>query len=370
MERLELPRRLLLGPGPSNVHPRVLQAASRPLIGHADPAYRAVVDEVRVGLRHLFGTSHELTLALPTTGSGGMEACLVNLIEPGDEVLVGVIGAFGERICDSARRLGARVTRVEAEPGASLDDEIMAETIARARPKLVAFVHAETSTGVWQPVEGVARAAREADALVVLDCATSLGGIPVALDAWDVDAAYSTTQKCLSCPPGLSPVSFSERAVQAVENRKSPVPSRNFDLCALREDMYATRQGAPGEPVSAIVGLAEGLRLLEREGMETRAARHRGAADSLVEGLAPLGFETVVDARNRVPMITVLRLPERARRDGGAALRHALLHRYGIEVGSGVGALEGEAWRIGLMGENARIINVEALLFALRKELT
>jgi alanine-glyoxylate transaminase/serine-glyoxylate transaminase/serine-pyruvate transaminase len=370
MEVPELPRRLLLGPGPSNVHPRVLQASNQPLIGHADPAFHAVLADVCEGLRRLFGTSHAATLPLAATGSGGMEACFANLVEPGDAVVVGVTGTFGDRMCDVAQRLGARLTRVEAEPGAPLDESAMAATIARERPALVAFVHAETSTGVCQPVEAIARTAREADALVLLDCATSLGGIPVALDAWDVDAAYSTTQKCLSCPPGLSPLSFSERAVQIVENRKSPVASRYFDLGVLLENLGDAAQAPPSAAIPAILALAEGLRMLEQEGMETRAARHRSAADSLVEGLAPLGFEPVVEARHRLPMITALRLPEAVRRDGEAQLRRALLDRYGIEVGSGIGPLEGEVWRIGLMGENARIINVEALLFALRKELT
>jgi alanine-glyoxylate transaminase/serine-glyoxylate transaminase/serine-pyruvate transaminase len=369
MQVPELPRRLLLGPGPSNVHPRVLQASSQPLVGHVDPAFRAVFAAVCEALRHLFGTSHAATLPLVATGSGGMEACFANLVEPGDAVVVGITGAFGDRMCDVARRLGARLTRVEAAPGATLDDDAMAAAIARERPALVAFVHAETSTGVCQPVEAIARVAREAGALVLLDCATSLGGVPVALDAWDVDAAYATAQKCLSCPPGLSPVSFSERAMQIVESRKSPVTSRYFDLNVLLENLGDAAQAPPSGAIPAILGLAEGLRMIEQEGMETRAARHRSAAESLVEGLAPLGFEPIAEARHRAPMITTLRLPESVRRDGETQLRRALLDRYGIEVGGGVGPLAGEVWRVGLMGENARIINVEALLFALRKEL-
>ena len=218
------PRRLLLGPGPSNVHPRVRRALAQPMLGHLDPAFLAMLDRVQAGLRRLFGTQNRMTLPLSGTGSAGMEACLVNLLEPGDPVVIGVAGVFGERMCEVARRAGAQVTRVDAEPGTILDDDAMAEAIARTRPRVVAFVHAETSTGVAQPVEAIARAARAAGALVVLDCVTSLGGLPVALDAWGIDAAYSGTQKCLSCPPGLSPASFSEAAARARARAPRPGP--------------------------------------------------------------------------------------------------------------------------------------------------
>ena len=208
--------RLLLGPGPSNPHPRVLAALSRPLLGHLDPAFLALLDEAQLRLRALFGTQNPLTLPLSATGSGGMEACLANLLEPGDGAVIGVAGVFGERMCEVARRIGARVERVETEPGTALAAEAMADAIARVRPRVVAFVHAETSTGVLQPVDEIAAAAHRAEAFLVLDCVTSLGGLPVTLDAWGVDAAYSGTQKCLSCPPGLSPVSFSPRALARV----------------------------------------------------------------------------------------------------------------------------------------------------------
>src|SRR5262245_14983775 len=217
-----LPRRLLLGPGPSNVHPRVLRAMARPLVGHLDPAFLALLDRVQDALRRLFGTQNALTLPLSATGSAGMEACLVNLLEPGDAIVVGVAGVFGERMAEVARRAGARVVAVETEPGTALDPAAMAGAIARVRPRVVSFVHAETSTGVFQPVEEIAAAAREAGALVVLDCVTSLGGLPLFIDRWGVDAAYSATQKCLSCPPGLSPVTFSNRALERIRARKTP----------------------------------------------------------------------------------------------------------------------------------------------------
>src|SRR5262245_64736239 len=212
-----LPRRLLLGPGPSNVHPRVLRAMAQPLVGHLDPAFLALLDRVQAALRRLFGTQNELTLPLSAPGSAGLEACLVNLLEPGDAAVLGVAGVFGERMAEVARRAGARVTRVETEPGTPLPDDAMASAIARVRPRVVAFVHAETSTGVLQPVEAIARAAREVGAFVVLDCVTSLGGLPLAIDAWGIDAVYSGTQKCLSCPPGLSPATFSARALEHVD---------------------------------------------------------------------------------------------------------------------------------------------------------
>jgi alanine-glyoxylate transaminase / serine-glyoxylate transaminase / serine-pyruvate transaminase len=364
-----LPRRLLLGPGPSNVHPRVLRAMAQPLVGHLDPAFLALLDRVQAALRRLFGTENELTLPLSATGSAGMEACLVNLLEPGDDIVVGVAGVFGERMAEVARRAGARVTRVETEPGTPLPDDAMADAIARVKPRVVSFVHAETSTGVCQPVEAIARAARDAGALVVLDCVTSLGGLPVSLDAWGIDAAYSGTQKCLSCPPGLSPASFSARALEHVRARKTPVQSWFLDVGLLAGYFGGPRAYHHTAPITAILGLAEGLRIVEEEGMEVRAARHRSAAEQLIDGVRPLGFEPLVEARYRLPMLTTLRLPESVLRRGEADLRRALLDRYGVEVGGGLGKLAGQVWRIGLMGENARLINVEALLFALRKEL-
>jgi alanine-glyoxylate transaminase/serine-glyoxylate transaminase/serine-pyruvate transaminase len=364
-----LPRRLLLGPGPSNVHPRVLRAMAQPLIGHLDPAFLALLDRVQAALRRLFGTENELTLPLSATGSAGMEACLVNLLEPGDEIVVGVAGVFGERMAEVARRAGARVTRVDTEPGTPLPERAMIDAIQRVKPRVVSFVHAETSTGVCQPVEAIARAARDAGALVVLDCVTSLGGLPLSLDAWGIDAAYSGTQKCLSCPPGLSPASFSARAVERVRARKTPVQSWFLDVGLLANYFGGPRAYHHTAPITAIFGLAEGLRIVDEEGMEVRAARHRSAAEQLIEGVRPLGFEPLVEARYRLPMLTTLRLPDAVTRRGEADLRRALLDRYGVEVGGGLGPLAGKVWRIGLMGENARLINVEALLFALKKEL-
>ncbi len=368
-----LPERLLLGPGPSNAHPSVLEAMSHPLVGHLDPDFIALLDRVKEGLRTVFGTTNAMTLPISATGSAGMETCLVNLLEPGESIVVGVNGVFGGRMADVAGRAGAEVTTVEAAWGTPLDDQAMADAIARVRPKAVSFVHAETSTGVCQPVEEIARAAREADAMVILDCVTSLAGRPVELDAWGVDAAYSGTQKCLSCPPGLSPVSFSDRAIDVVSARKTPVQSWFLDL-SLLAGYYRGGEGGKRvyhhtAPITATYGLAAGLDLVLEEGLPARFARHTDAAARLVDGLAAFDFEPLVAAEHRLPMLTSVRLPERVREIGDGAVRGRLLEEFGIEVGAGLGPLAGEIWRIGLMGENARPEPVDRLLEALRKVL-
>jgi alanine-glyoxylate transaminase/serine-glyoxylate transaminase/serine-pyruvate transaminase len=347
----------------------VLAALSRPLLGHLDPAFLALLDEAQARLRTLFGTQNPLTLPLSATGSGGMEACLANLLEPGDGAVIGVAGVFGERMCEVARRIGARVERVETEPGTALAADAMADAIARVRPRVVAFVHAETSTGVLQPVDEIAAAARRAEAFLVLDCVTSLGGLPVTLDAWGVDAAYSGTQKCLSCPPGLSPVSFSERAVERVRARRTPVQSWYFDVTLLSAYYGSERVYHHTAPISMVYGLAEALRVVEEEGMPAREKRHRAAAAALIELLAPLGFTPLVAEEVRLPTLTTLRLPEAVLARGEAKLRRALLEAHGIEVGGGLGKLAGSVWRVGLMGENARVQNVERLVKALGKLL-
>lgn len=342
---------------------------AQPLLGHLDPAFLAVVDEAQERLRRLFGTANPLTVPLSCTGSGGMEACLANLLEPGDDLVVGVAGVFGERMVEVASRIGARVTRVDAAYGTVLDAGAMAEAIRRVRPRVVSFVHAETSTGALQPVSEIAAEARAHDALLVLDCVTSLGGLPVSLDAWGVDAAYSGTQKCLSCPPGLSPASFGPRALERVKARSRKVQSWYLDVSLLASYYGSERVYHHTAPISAIFGLAEALRLVEEEGLEARFARHRAAAAKLVAGVEPLGFTPLVDAAHRLPMLTSLRLPDRVLEAGESALRRRLLERHGIEIGGGLGPLAGRIFRVGLMGENAREEHVARLLDALRREL-
>jgi alanine-glyoxylate transaminase/serine-glyoxylate transaminase/serine-pyruvate transaminase len=365
-----LPERLLLGPGPSNAHPAVLEAMSRPLLGHLDPEFIALLDRVKDGLRTLFATANAMTLPISATGSAGMEAAIVNLLERGDRIVVGVNGVFGGRMAEVARRAGAEVTTVEAQWGTTLDPDAMADAIARVRPRVVGFVHAETSTGVCQPVQAIADAARAADAMVVLDCVTSLAGRPVELDAWGIDAAYSGSQKCLSCPPGLSPVSFSDRAIERVRARSTPVQSWFLDLSLLAAYYDGARRVYHHTaPITAIYGLAAGIDLALDEGLPARFERHTKAAARLVSGLEPLGFEPLVAAADRLPMLTSVRLPEKVRSLGDAAVRTRLLEEFGIEVGAGLGPLAGEIWRIGLMGENARPETVDRLLEALRKIL-
>jgi alanine-glyoxylate transaminase/serine-glyoxylate transaminase/serine-pyruvate transaminase len=367
------PERLLLGPGPSNAHATVLEAMRRPLLGHLDPEFVALLDRVNEGLRTIFETRNPMTLPLSATGSAGMEAAIGNLLERGDRIVIGVNGVFGGRMAEVARRAGAEVTTVEAEWGQPLDPQAMSEAIDRVAPRAVAFVHAETSTGVCQPVEEIAAHARARDALVILDCVTSLAGRPVELDAWGVDAAYSGTQKCLSCPPGLSPVSFSEQAIARVESRRSPVQSWFLDVSLLagyfRGDSSGKRVYHHTAPITAIYGLAAGLDRVLEEGLPARFARHSDAAARLVEGLSTLGFEPLVDAAHRLPMLTSVHLPDRVQSLGDAQVRGRLLEEFGIEVGAGLGPLAGRIWRIGLMGENARPEPVDRLLEALRKIL-
>lgn len=343
---------------------------SLPLIGHLDPEFIALLDRLKAGLRTLFGTSNAMTLPISATGSAGMEAALINLLEPGDPIVVGVNGVFGGRMAEVARRAGAKVTTVNADWGTPLDDSQMADAISLVKPRVVAFVHAETSTGVRQPVEAIVRAAREADAMVVLDCVTSLAGLPVELDEWGIDAAYSGSQKCLSCPPGLSPVSFSDRAIERAQNRKTPVQSWFLDL-SLLAGYYsgAKRVYHHTAPITAIYGLAAGVDRALEEGLETRFERHTTAAARLIDGLESLGFECLVEAAHRLPMLTSVRLPKSVQSLGEAVVRSRLLEEFDIEVGAGLGPLAGEIWRIGLMGENARSEPVDRLLEALHKIL-
>lgn len=361
-----LPERLLLGPGPSNVHPEILAALAQPTIGHLDPAFLSILDRVQTSIRALFRTGDaSLAVPLSATGSAGMEACLVNLLEPGDAIVVAVQGVFGERMCAIVERCGARAVRVEAEMGQIVEPGRLVAEIERNSPRAVAMVHAETSTGVAQPLAEVARAARDAGVLVIADCVTSLSGMDVRLDEWCIDAAYSGTQKCLACPPGLSPVVFGPRALERLRSRKHPVQSWYLDLGLIAGYLGTERVYHHTAPINMIYALDAALSRVLDEGLEARFERHRAAHLHLVEGLEALGFEMLVDAPHRLPMLNAVIPPV----DDEVALRRRLLAEHGIEVGGGLGKLAGRIWRIGLMGENARTEVVDRLLEALRSLL-
>lgn len=357
-----LPSRLCLGPGPSPVPPRVLAALAQPTLGHLDPAFLALMDDVRAMLRTVFATANPMTLAMSGTGSAGMETVIVNLVEPGDRVVVGVNGVFGGRLAEVARRAGAEVTTVESPWGQTLDRDALAAAIADRAPRLVAVVHAETSTGVVNPIEGLAELVRARDGLLVVDCVTSLAGMPVEIDAWGVDAAYSGTQKCLACPPGLSPVTLSPRAMARLAARTTKVPSWYLDLSLLSSYWGQERAYHHTAPINMIYALHEALRIVLEEGLPARFARHRAAHAYLAERLAPLGLPFVSQDGYRLPMLNAIAAP--AGHDE-AAVRRRLLDEHGLEIGGGLGAFKGKAWRIGLMGHGATTASVDAAVDAL-----
>lgn len=358
---------LLLGPGPSNVPEPVLAALGRPMIGHLDPRFIAVMERCKQRLRETMGTANPVTFPVSGTGSAGMEAVLVNLLEPGDRAVVGVNGVFGTRLANLVERLGATALRVEAPWGRAVPLDALAAAARAARPRLIAVVHGETSTGVLQPMAGLAELARETGALLVADCVTSLGGAPFAADRWGVDAAYSGTQKCLNCPPGLSPVTFSPRALERFRARRRPVPSFYLDL---GEILKYLGDGSTGRtyhhtaPVGMVAALDAALGLLLAEGLEARWRRHAQAQARLLERLAPLGLACPVPEAERLPPLTTLAIPPGL---DEAAMRRGLLEEDGIELGAGLGPLAGTVWRVGLMGVNACPESIERLAAALER---
>ncbi|MCW5889424.1 MAG: alanine--glyoxylate aminotransferase family protein [bacterium] len=361
------PYRLLLGPGPSDVHPRVLRAMSAPLVGHLDPAFLGMMEDVKALLRMVFATANALTLPISGTGSAGMEACVVNLVEPGDEVLVGVNGVFGTRMAEVAERCGAVVRRVEAPWGHVVRPEQIAAALAQtSNPKLVALVHAETSTGAWQPLEDAIRLAHEHGALFLADCVTSLGGVPVEIDAWGVDAAYSGTQKCLSCPPGLSPVTFGPRALDAIRARRTKAQSWYLDVGLLAQYWGEERVYHHTAPISMNYALREALRLVAEEGLPARFTRHARNHRALVAGLETFGLGLAAEPGHRLPMLNAVTVPADV---DEARVRARLLADHGIEIGGGLGPMKGKVWRIGLMGESSRRASVLAVLAALEEAL-
>ncbi|MDZ4853276.1 MAG: alanine--glyoxylate aminotransferase family protein [Nitrospirota bacterium] len=346
------------------VHPRVLRALSTPLLGHLDPAFLAIMDDIQALLRIVFQTENRFTIAISGTGSAGMEAAIVNVVEPGDAVIVGVNGVFGTRLASIVERCGGKAIRVEAPWGQIVEPEAVEQALRRSGPvKAVAIVHAETSTGAWQPLEPIGRLCRDHDTLFIVDAVTSLGGTPVEVDRWGIDVCYSATQKCVSCPPGLSPFTLSDRAMAAIKARRSPCQSWYLDM-ALIADYWAEGNRAYHHtaPISMLYGLREALRLVVEEGLPARFARHQLNGEALVAGLTELGLPPLPPAGRRLPMLTCVTVPASIPE---AEIRADLLSIYGIEIGGGIGPLKGKAWRIGLMGESSTEAHVLTLLNAL-----
>jgi alanine-glyoxylate transaminase/serine-glyoxylate transaminase/serine-pyruvate transaminase len=360
------PARILLGPGPSECAPEVLAALTRPTLGHLDPLFLACMDEVRAGLRAAFRTRNELTFPLSGTGTAGMETVLVNLLEPGDELLVVVGGYFGARLAEIGRRVGARVREIPVEWGRAIAPDDLRRSAAGLRPKAVAVVHGETSTGVVADVRALRAVADELDALLVVDCVTTLGGMPLEVDAWGLDGAYSGTQKCLAAPCGLAPVTLSARALEVLAARRTPVASWYHDLALVRSYWGQDRAYHHTAPIQNVYALHEALRLLLEEGLETRWQRHALHARALWAGLAGMGLDPLVPEAERLVPLTAVRVPAGI---DEARARRFLLERYSLEIGGGLGALKGRIWRIGLMGAGARRANVELVLSALRAAL-
>jgi alanine-glyoxylate transaminase/serine-glyoxylate transaminase/serine-pyruvate transaminase len=358
---------LLMGPGPSCVPPAVYQALARPTIGHLDPRFIAIMDQIKDLLRQVMGTGNRLTLPISGTGSAGMETCFVNLVEPGDRVLVLVNGVFGVRMADVAGRLGAQVDTLEFPWGAPVEIDAVQRKLSEGPYSIVAIVHAETSTGVANPVAEVGRLVAGTGALYLVDTVTSLGGMPVTMDQWGCDVLYSGTQKCLSCPPGLAPVSFSDRAVAKLEARQTKVPNWYLDLTLLTGYWEgAKRAYHHTAPINMLYGLYQALLCITEEGLEAVHARHRAAHQQLVEGLSEIGLRMLVEPNWRLPMLNAVTVPEGI---DEAAVRRVLLDQYDIEVGAGLGPLAGKVWRVGVMGHTARPENITRLLGALKTAL-
>jgi len=360
------PDRLLLGPGPSNAHPMVLEALARTPIGHLDPLYIELMAEVQELLRYVWQTDNRLTLPMSGTGSAAMEATLANTIEPGDTVLVAVMGYFGQRLVDMAQRYRANVVTIGRPWGEAFSLAELEEAVSTHKPAILAMVHAETSTGVCQPMEGVGDLCRRHDCLLLLDTVTSLGAVPLYLDAWKVDLAYSCSQKGLSCPPGLGPFSMGPRAEAKLAARTDKVPNWYLDVSLLNKYWGSDRTYHHTAPVNMNFGLREALRLLADEGLDNAWSRHRRNAERLWQGLEQLGLELHVPQELRLPTLTTVRIPEGV--DGKAFSQH-LLNSFGIEVGGGLGDLAGQVWRVGLMGYNSTPENVDRLLNLFETEL-
>ena len=358
--------RTLMGPGPSDVPSRVLRAMATPLLGHLDPEFLAIMNNIQEMLRRLLRTQNPMTIAISGTGSAGMETCVVNLIEPGDRMVVCVNGVFGQRMTDVAQRAGADVRIIEKPWGQVFEPEEIRQALQEHRPKVLGIVHAETSTGAWQPIEGLGALCHDHDALLLVDTVTSLGGIPVEVDAWQVDAVYSGTQKCLSCPPGLAPVSFSPRAMAAITGRSRKVQSWYLDINMIANYWGQERVYHHTAPITMNYALHEALADIHEEGLPSRWERHQRNHLALKAGLAALGIDYAAAEGHHLPMLNAVHIPKGV---DDTAVRQTLLSEFGIEIGGGLGIFKGKAWRIGLMGHSCRAGNVLLFLSALEQIL-
>jgi len=365
LKELKPQGRVLMGPGPSDVNPRVLKAMSTPLIGHLDPQFIQIMDEVKEMTRQVFQTDSQFTSVISATGSAGMETCFVNLLEPGDTAMVCVSGVFGNRMCDIVERCGAKLIRVDAPWGRHIDPLQVKDALAKSKPKLVAIVHAETSTGVLQPLEEISSLVHEAGVLFLVDAVTSLAGVEVKVDDWKIDAIYSGSQKCISAPPGLSPVSFSQNAIDVMDRRKSKVQSWYFDISMIRNYWTGAKRAYHHTgPISMIYAFHEALRIVLEEGLEKRFERHKRYHKILKEGLEKMGFEFVVAPDYRLPNLNAIKIPPGY---DDLLVRTRLLNEYNIEIGAGLGDFAGKVWRIGLMGESCSYNHINMLLSALKQ---
>ena len=368
VNKADIQLRMLMGPGPSDVHPRVLEAMAMPPLGYLDSQFFEILDDIRQMLKVVFQTNNELTLAVSATGMAGMETCVVNLIEPGDTMLVCVAGFFGTRMKEVAERTGARVKIIEIPWGHVFSAEQVEEAIRDHGPfKVVSILHAETSTGAAQPIEAISRAVHDAGALLLVDVVTSLGGMEVNVDAWEIDACFSVSQKCLSCPPGLAPVTFSPAAEQVMADRKCKVRSWYLDMNMVRQYWEAERTYHHTAPINMNYGLHEALRIVLEEGLEASWQRHLECHLALKAGLEEMGVAYLADPDHLLPMLNAVAVPEGV---DDAEVRNRLSNEYGISVGGGLGKFKGRAWRIGLMGQSATQRHIDMLLWALKAILT
>ncbi|MBN3887458.1 MAG: alanine--glyoxylate aminotransferase family protein [Nostoc sp.] len=363
---LEIPSRLLLGPGPSNTHPTVLQAMNTSPVGHLDPAFLALMDEIQSLLRYVWQTENSLTIAVSGTGTAAMEATIANAVEPGDVVLIGVAGYFGNRLVDMAGRYGADVRTITKPWGQVFNLDELQTALKTHRPAILALVHAETSTGARQPLEGVADLCREFGTLLLVDTVTSLGGVPLFLDAWGVDLAYSCSQKGLGCPPGASPFTMSSRAIEKLQQRQTKVANWYLDMLLLGKYWGAERTYHHTAPINLYYALREALRLLAEEGLANSWQRHQKNVEYLWQGLENLGLSMHVEQEYRLPTLTTVCIPAGV---DGKAIARQLLNEHNIEIGGGLGELAGKVWRVGLMGFNSRKESVDQLLVALQQVL-